>query len=153
MGGVNNPATVEGTSATLVIKAADQSVINSVVLINDLHLALPVNANDVYEFLMRLDVTVPASSGIRFKFVLPAAAVCTGTRDRLFQSADISTRLDLTAQVQCTGGGITGIILVWGLYVGGANAGTMQLQWAQTIDTGANTTLLQNSYIKAHKLN
>ena len=153
MGGVNNPTTIEGTAATLVVKAANQAVISSTVLINDLHLALPVNANDVYEFLMRLDVIVPASSGFKFKFVLPAAATCTGTRDRLFQSADISTRLDLTAQVQCTGGAITGIILVWGLYVGGANAGTMQLQWAQTIDTASNTVLIQNSYIKAHKLN
>ena len=140
-------------------KTADEAVTNSTVLQNDDHLVLPVGANEVWEFTLLLLCVEDApgvSAVLKHLFTIPAAGALY--RVPLFAAAiQNSEEVYGTVQVTMSGTIIVSVPYMYYaryIYVGGANAGNVQLQWAQRVAPGAGvkTTLLTNSCILAHKL-
>jgi len=155
--GANDPqwASVSGL-ATIVRKTADETVNNSVTLQNDDHLFFPVGANEVWEFYACIKHYAGATPDIMFKWTVPTGGTLNGfyagTIGVLATATTPITPLDLTTQVPVNGAGAEKWFLYWGLYVGGANAGNVQFQWAQATATAEDTIVYANSYIIALKL-
>lgn len=124
-------------------KSADETVTTSTTLQNDDELFVAVNANGIYEFRLFLDYNSSTTADIKIGWTLPSGATMTYVQNGL----DASSTTNLGAQnlgplTQAsnpvfggTGGDTVAIPL--GMLVVGANAGTMQLQWAQSTSSGS----------------
>jgi len=154
-----NPSwdTPAGGGATIVRKTADEIVNNSTTLQNDDHLLLAVGANEVWSFFAYLKViSQTGTPDIKFDWSLPTGGVIQS-----LPHDDIAV-LAANTPIAPIGAGTNftfalpanseRIALVWGLYVGGANAGNVQLQWAQITATAEDTKVLANSFLIAHKI-
>jgi len=145
-----------GGGPTIVRKTADETVNNSAVLQNDDHLFWTVAANEVWEFYMALKITTGATPAFKFLFTVPTGGAVIG-----WSAGDIGvltvvgsglTGRDLTASTPISGAKADVWLVFWCQYVGGANAGTVQLQWAQATANASDTIVRKNSFILAHKL-
>jgi len=135
-----------------VRKTSDETVNNSAVLQNDDQLLLSVAANTVYELTsvirynsgatpdIKLHYTVPAGASLRITVFAQAAAVFLGYNQ------------DETTTAVNDGVGSATACLVKGIYIGGSNAGTLQLQWAQNTANASNTQVLIGSYMTLMKV-
>lgn len=139
-----------------VRKTADETVNNSSTLQNDDHLLLAVGANEVWHIFMLLIVTTEATPDFQYAFTVPSGGSIKGfNAGHIGALASALVALadnDLTVAQQINGAITTDFVAVWGLYVGGANAGNLQLQWAQATANASNTTVFTNSFILAFKL-
>jgi hypothetical protein len=147
-----------GAGATIVRKTADEAVNNSTVLQDDNHLLLAVGANEVwlFEFYL-LQQSVSTTADIKFGFSYPAG--CTiywGIPSENW--VGVATANDPTSVTIETGtrskgtGNRTQAIWMSAIVVNGANAGTVNLQWAQATATVEDTKMLTNSVLLAHKV-
>ena len=145
-----------GGGATTALKTADETVNNSNVFQNDDHLKWTVAANEVWEFYMALKITTESTPAFKLQFTVPAGGALIG-----WTAGDIGllvayntglTERDLTASTFIAGGKADVWLVIWGQYIGGANAGTVQLQWAQNVANATDTIVRKNSFILAHKL-
>ena len=147
--GTNDP--YWDTVLTVVRKTADQTVNNSEVLINDTHLLFAVLANEIWEFVLSLRITSPtAVPDIDWLFAIPVAASLLK-----WQAPDITPQVEGDGTVEATIPVAAGALEYWEchyVYIGGVNAGNVQMQWAQKAATGEDTKVLENSFIIAHKL-
>lgn len=136
----------------IVRKTSDQTVNNSSVLVDDSELKMAVGANEIWlvEIFLKMQTTGVADAkvavtcpvggvvNVRNSFPTYALANYVGAGE----SCTLSTVADLTnagAMVFC-------------IYVGGANAGTLTLQWAQNQAEATNTKVLTNSVLVAHRI-
>lgn len=152
-GNVALAADVLAIATYTVRKTANETVNNSNVFQNDDHLVWAVSANEVW--LIQLFLLVDAKTASRFKytFTIPAAATLNG----LLWSADSNSEYiygdDLTASKTLTiGTAVIRCLNIQCLYVGGANAGNIQLQWAQINAVAEDTKLLTNSFLLCRKI-
>jgi len=152
---INNPPA--SLPWTLIRKAATQTVNNSAALINDLELLLPVAINDVFEFTMVLRVLSNAAADIQYDIIVPAAgALFYLPADRIGPLAAmgmVQPRTEGLLNTMTTGGGWEEWITLQAIYIGGANAGNIQLRWSQRVATVVDTQVLENSFLRALKLN
>lgn len=130
-------------------KTADEIVNNSTTLQNDDHLAWAIGINECWYFDWLLYFTIGSGDpNIKMAFTVPAGASgflrChvdespdgVGTTTTVdVQSATITTTFNLGAA-----GTLTSVHLK-GFVINGANAGTIQLQWAQNSAVASNLTL------------
>lgn len=129
------------------VKTEDASINNSAVLENEVNLYFSIGANEIWAFEMWLYFTSGAIPDLKYTFTVPTG--CTmywidewnGTQ---FNATEVVVRTDSAGNN--VGSGMKGHI------VNGANAGTVQLQWAQNTANASDTTLLKGSYIIATKL-
>lgn len=146
-------------SSTTAYKTADETVNASTVLQNDDHLALTVAANEVWRVQLQLLLNAVGDNTPDWKFgwTLPAAATfywalpdttAWGSTDATPNPAQLSTTGTLTAASKNAPHGV----LIFGTYIGGANAGTLQFQWAQNTSTASDSKLLIGSCLVATKL-
>ncbi len=146
----------------IVRKTADQTVNNSNTLQNDDELFLAIGANEIWE--LELTLLLKASSGdsdFKLKFAYPVG--CTirwgsvghettwpwngvGTG-----SAPTAIFVETDSAQFGSMNGETGLILR-AIVVNGANAGDIQLQWAQNTGTAEDNKVLKNSYLIANRL-
>ena len=144
------------TASGTLYKAADETVNNSTVLQNDNDLLLSVGANEKWLIKMILRITSSAVADFKFLFTVPAAGAIKGYRSgevgMLTGVNNPIAPLDLTASSVLECGAADRWCEVVGIYSGGANAGTLQLQWAQSTAEVSNTTLLATSCIITYKL-
>jgi hypothetical protein len=133
-------------------KTADENVNNSTVLQNDDHLAFSVAASEVWAFRMFGWVTIASGDpGFKHAFTVPAAS--SGYRVMMIPNTTAGSVLqasvgDLTTALAGAPTGLTTLfVVIEGVYVGGANAGTVQFQWAQQVAVASNTTLKLGSYL------
>lgn len=136
-------------------KTADESVNNSTTLQNDDHLAWAVGANEIWAFRAFLYFTIASGDpGVKTAFTVPAAS--SGYRSRVLMSGATyiqNTLADLTTSDGAAPTSVTLLIVrLEGVYIGGANAGTVQLQWAQNSAVASNLTLKLGSYIDLKRL-
>jgi len=147
-----NGATKElgGGGMSLIVKEANESVLNSTTLQDDDELLFAVAANEVWQFEGVLNVDASSNPDIKITFTGPSGSV--GSYGCISQ--DISNN---TVAGSAALGGTTVIataaqnkvIRYWGAIHNGANAGNLTLQWAQnTADAGAQITVRAGSYIK-----
>jgi hypothetical protein len=165
-GNAANPSwdTPAGGGPTIVRKTADETVNNSAVLQNDDHLFMPVAANEIWEIFLNLYISYGKAPDFKYTLVVPAGATCPFydhqdiAQDGVSVIEAIKPTAAATAKVilntSAAGGDAIEVrfVEVRGVYVGGGNAGNIQLQWAQNTATVQDTKVLANSYIKAFKL-
>lgn len=144
----------------LVRKTSDETVNNNDTLQNDDELLFAVSANEVWvaKFILRVLQGNSATPDFKFAIVVPAACAvisCGWTGDvtnvnKVVTDAEIvSGTGHTTLQVfQNT----TILLEITVLIQNGANAGNVQLQWAQAVATGVDTIVEDGSCIIAHRL-
>ena len=148
---ISNPSVATG--AKTAIKTADQTVSNSNVLQNDNDLKLDVGANEIWDVFVSLKFNSDATAVLRVGFTVPAGGsfhwVTHGEIGALTGGSPIAT--DTTLHVWSTDG-TDQYGMAWIRYVGGANAGTLQLQWCQSTPQVLDTKMLIGSWLIAHKV-
>jgi hypothetical protein len=137
------------------VKASDQSVTSSTVLVNCTSLTLPVAANGTYRFELGL-IGTENGGGVKCGFIVPSSAVTHGKWVQYNGStpAYANTSADFTDPY--------GIIVTAGadivtanqsfLVVTGATAGSVTLQFAQVTSDVSNSTIKAGSWIKAERV-
>ena len=136
------------TGLTIVRKTADEIVNNSTVLQNDDHLLFAVAANEVWEIRVAMIVASTAVADFKYAFTVP-------TGGAIYAPGGYTTDSDATiavAVLYTANQTMSTTVAVNRRYIGGANAGNVQFQWAQNTAEVSNTKVLANSYIIAHKL-
>lgn len=143
---------------TVVRKSANEVVNGSSTLQNDDHLLLALGVSEVwaFEFVIfhdsgttpdiKMAITVPAGATLAWGSLYALAtggSSFTGTTETVSgTSRDFAT----------AGVGVTRIVTLTGYVANGANAGNLQLQWAQNTSNGTDTTVHANSILKAWQL-
>lgn len=138
-------------SIVKVYKAADETINNSVVLQNDDDLLIPVEANEVCLFILTLKFISDTIADFKHIFTVPVAATLEGIQAMAARPATTPTLIDATAVMNHSlpaGAypqtvGFTGFYL----YIGGVNAGNVQLQWAQLAAVAQNCTVNIGSHL------
>ncbi len=140
-----------------VRKSADETVNNSATLQNDNALLFAVAANEVWEFFLRARHTSQVGPQIQYAWAVPTGGVIRKTEPD--DIGPLSAALSLpeydgttAVPLQTPTTDQVCLYIQWGLYVGGANAGNVQLQWAQNGAAAVDTKVLTNSFIIARKL-
>ena len=149
--------TAAGLNAAIgleVIKGSDESVTSSTTLQNDNELVIAVVASATYDFRCYLDFEggTQGSSDIKWTWVIPASAsiryraVYTNTSGSAITG---TTNLDSDVVTAGTSGAGTlrGTEMV-GTLVVGANAGNVQLQWAQNTSNATPTIVHAQSSLR-----
>jgi len=166
--GANDPqwASVSGL-ATIVRKTADETVNNSTTLQNDDHLLLAIAANEVWLINLFLLWTSP-TAGVYLKTGWSYPAGCSikwGTEIQLastnkaYWSSAVTTaskpalltETSTWSDILGANDAIDGVHLT-AIVINGANAGTLNFQWAQATAAPEDTKVLANSCLIAHKL-
>ena len=139
-------------AVTKIRKTADETVNNSDVLQDDDELLKAVGANEVWWIdMLLLAVSATTTPDINLGFTIPAGATLRSyVKFGFITSSSVDATTSGSAfQVDASGGSYYHTYL---LYIGGANAGTIQLQWAQWVATAEDTKILANSFMLCHKL-
>jgi hypothetical protein len=134
----------------VVRKSADETVNYSTTLQDDDDLALTVGANEIWYFLAYIRHNSPDTADINFQFTVPTG----GTLEAIFHPAVAAGTgaLSPVTSLAIACDGTDQVTLVWVTYIGGANAGTVQLQWAQDVAVASDTKVLANSFFLAHRI-
>lgn len=136
-------------------KAADQTVNNSAALGNDSHLALPLAANEIWGIRIKLFITQSGGSpGIKVALTVPSGAsglvrvwFSGGADAASMTSADLMSAT-ITSVLAFNPGAVAVLFVeLDAVVVNGANAGTLQLQWAQSSAAAVNLTVKKGSFM------
>jgi len=144
-------AALTGVHGTLFIrKTADEILASSEVMQNDDELLLPVLANEVWTFLLVVRFTEDGGApGFKFAFSIPGASTLERYDD--YGNTGLNED-DGTTELDAGTTGIGKYFRLRYLYIGGANAGNVQLQWAQLATDVENLRVKENSFIVAHRI-
>lgn len=137
-----------------VRKTGDETVNGSDVLQNDDALLFAIGANEVWEFEFVLQTDSGTTPDFKHGISLPAGATLLGVAS-LFSTALAHTISTITGAAVSSGGAGAGTnlpLVLKGVVVNGANAGTVQLQWAQNTANASDTKVKANSYVFARRL-
>ncbi len=140
-------------------KTSDQSVTASTALVNDNNLFFPVLAGEVWQFEIDVFATLsvtgpsnsPPSSGLKAAFTVPAG--CTvqwASVDNTQIPQTVSGTGTTISSSSSTGNYMTKLI---GQVIVGSTAGTVQMQFAQSVSTATATTLKAGSSLVATRMN
>jgi hypothetical protein len=149
--GATAPEWGSSTTSTFIRKTVAEVVNNSTVLQNDDELVLPVEANQVWAitFVLRYEYENMNSEGIDFAWTIPSgASMLTQT----VWATITKDNVDGTAEVTLTSYAGGSYYKTHYLFINGANAGNVQLQWAQHAAHASNNTVRANSYMVCHNL-
>lgn len=154
--------TVAGIGArSFVRKTVDEPLTSSTTLQNDDALVLAVAANATYLFrvwLLATDAT-DATGDIKFGFTFPASAVChfsgKGPHSLMasggaFGDGEYIGRNTATSGSTVATYGLSSSVIgieLTGMLIVGANAGNLQLQWAQAASDANATTVQAGSFM------
>lgn len=143
----------------VIPKTANEGVLNSAVLQNDDHLLYALAASEVWAFEIVLEIIQGASALPNFKYAITVPALATlaygGTYEipAAASATDQATAVAGTAMPVDVDDSEVKIIVIHAIVVNGANAGNMQLQWAQNAATaGITTTVTTGSYLVGRRL-
>ncbi len=134
----------------LARKTADETIVNDVVLTNDADLKFTVPALSIWHFSLRLIWSAHATPDIRMAWDYPAlATMWWWTQDMI---AGLAAGIPITPNAETdpdvnagAGGAFRRITVIDGVYMGGANAGTLNFQWCQETTSGNGTNVYKNS--------
>jgi len=149
---------ISSVENTIIRKTADQQSTTGNTMENDTELLIPVVANEICEFFMWLCFYSWSDPAFKYAFTVPAGGsllIVTGELiGALTVASDPVVAVDGTTPIaEILVAACDREVFVWGKYVGAANAGNIQLQWAQNTTVGANTYVRANSYIKKLTIN
>lgn len=149
------------TGIVLARKTADESVAASTTLQDDDELKFTIAANETWAFEGQVLVSGDIAGDIAIAFTVPAGATIlwSGVGTGILPGSTDHTSL-VAKEANASGTSITfgclstadpnyANILVRGIVVNGATAGTVQMQWAQRVSNATATIVLANSYLLA----
>lgn len=132
----------------IIRKTADQTVNDSITLVNDTHLSFNIAANEKIWFQINLYADVKAASDFKAGLTVPA-----GAEGRWSTEGNASGDWTLANTISWSGtADRTAVYVYQGIIVNGATAGTVQLQWAQATAVAEDTTVKAGSNIIAIKV-
>ncbi len=143
---------VPGAADIIAIKkTTDETVTSSTVIQDDNELVLPVGANEIWEIDFFMLGWADDTADFKYGFAIPALG------DLLFSkfSSTINSEGEpdnsiIGPTVVTVGGAARYISFHWTLtYLGAANAGEVQFQWAQNTSQAFATKVLAGSCMKA----
>lgn len=143
-GGGGSTTVVEAGSGITKVKASNQVVNNSTVLVNDSDLFFPIDANETRAFRFVIHAVSTAQANLKFAVSAPSGATCAVAVQSVSAG---SGNTGCGIAVSATGTGSDAIYEVTGSVVNGATAGTLQLQWAQNTGRAFNTTVYARSFV------
>lgn len=141
----------------IVRKSSDEVVNNSNVLQNDDELVLAIAANKTWYFRFVLNFLSGTTPNIKFAITVPTGATLRAQM-RYWHETQVAYAvaylLTSGSSAQATGRGVTDgssncYVVIEGTVANGANAGNIQLQWAQSTADASNTTVKANSLLEA----
>lgn len=140
-----------------VRKTADESVTSSTTLQNDDHLFFSVAANEIWAVKFVLLYTGATAGDFKVNVTVPSGATYRLGIHGLQETAAGATTFQTSTLTEgsgsyvfgCSGASALGILD--GTVEIGANAGTIQLQFAQGTSSGTATTLFAKSYVSGLK--
>ncbi|GAI60753.1 unnamed protein product [marine sediment metagenome] len=154
------------TMPIIVRKTADKTLNNVDTLENDNHLLMAIGANEVWQIDIFILCYGNATPDIQFGMSYPVGCLISwglvgaGFKlvDKTWGYQELSDNKFLNRAADTIAGGLysladspTGYRLSL-IVINGANAGNINLQWAQNIATVADTTVVENSCLIAHQL-
>jgi len=135
-------------------KSGAQSVASSAVLVDETDLQLAIGKNETWVFTWTLAVVFAAAGGLRVAVVTPSGASQLITA-HLVPDAILPGFLTTTTSGAALAFTITlgvgGVVTVVATVVNGATAGTVKLQFAQSVSSVTNTTLQASSSLVARR--
>jgi len=137
-------------------KTATQTVNNSTVLQDDVHLKFAAEANKTYHVLVWMLLISQNTAHFKFKWSVPAGTwggwVTSGhIGETTDQSAMTYNAEGFTQTIQGTGG--YQVLMFEGIFKIAGTAGTVVLQWAQNTAHASNTQILDRSFLSYAKMN
>jgi hypothetical protein len=148
---INTNFTNLNDQVKIIYKSADETVNNSTTLQDDDHLSFSIAANEAWAFHLCLFYRAATTPDVKYALTVPASATYQLFSVQQFQAVGDGAAIT-TAVANGSGASVTEGEMASGVVVNGANAGTVQLQWAQNTANASNTKVLQGSYIIATKL-
>jgi hypothetical protein len=136
----------------LVRKTADETVNNSNVLQNDDELLFAVAANEIWEFTIYVIYDSGATPDFKHNLTGPVASAIYEHDTGLTVAAAAAITVGAAAWIGYGAGSPALGLIIRGIIVNGANAGNLQLQWAQNTADASDTKVKANSCIIAFKL-
>jgi hypothetical protein len=141
---------------TIVRKTADETVNNSAVLQNDDDLLLPIGANEIWRFEFVIYGISNATADFKYSLVGPAASNVRWEFTGENESATVVSWNFLAGGVAVAARGFADgshtLNILRGVIINGANAGNLQLQWAQNTADASDTKVFANSCLLATRL-
>lgn len=152
-----NAAYVPLTSLKVVRKTADETVNNSTTLQDDDSLLFAIAANEIWVAEFNVFALGDATADIKFAVTTPAGATLMTAA---FQPSNTTTAINSSVLVTASGTNLGGpganangmLYRVVVSVANGATAGNVTLQWAQTVQTVADTTVKAGSFLIARKV-
>jgi hypothetical protein len=146
-----------GATIKSVRKSSDQTVTSSTTLVNDNQLKFAAAANETYIFEAWLyTYAADATPDIKVTFTSPAASTLFWSSSQVIFLANGSTTLTVVAPSATVGDFFVDsnlrVVQLFGTVANGANAGDIQLQWAQNTSSANGTTVRAGSYIYGIKV-
>lgn len=136
-------------------KTADETQNNAVnptaTLQNDDQLFFSIGANETWNYRFVLHANANATPDIKFAVTAPVGATCQVGAIDAEGAAAVGNLGCGTSTGLITGNTANDIYEVTGSITNGANAGTVQLQWAQNTANVANTIVRSGSYVEASR--
>ena len=139
-------------------KAIDQSVTNSIVLVNDNDLTFNTNPNETWEIHGELHADNTAvGANVKIAFTVPAGATMkiyyNGIEDGGVTGGASILNASGVGKVVTILGGTSTYIQIHGIVRNAGTGGAVLLKWAQGTANGIPTILRQDSFIKAMRVN
>lgn len=141
-------ATIAQPIVQTVLKTADQTVNNSIVLVDDTHLLLSVAANSTYLVEVTAFYTATINANIEWGWTVPASATM---RWGVHYTTEAKTQAD-TLTGAALGTTTYAYHTLIGTLVTAGTAGTLRLRWAQDIAEATNTTMRTSSWMRLTKI-
>ena len=152
---------VEWAPTVFVRKTAQQTrtANTNLIDVDDLLIAMLANQKWIFEGFLITDG--PLGADIKLAFTVPAAATLAWSALSIIESGTSGQNLGLTNVIEASGtvtlvgtlgSGTKTAVRIWGTVLNGANAGNLQLQFAQATSDGSGCSIWQNSWLKAHEL-
>jgi len=145
-----------GTAAlknvTLALKTSDQSINSSTTLADCTSLSFPILANETWYFSISLAVICDATGQSKFGFTIPAGATggwflsAQGAGTGYLTGNTIANPISVSTTLTATS------LNIFGTIINSSTAGTVQLQFAQAVSSGTDTTVKGNSFLQTWRI-
>lgn len=131
------------------IKASDQTVNNSTVLVNDADFIFPVLANEKWSVTLNVKLDTATTPDWKFNWTVPAA--CTYNHAWIYNNPTAIGNWVSTDGGIVSDGSTGQPVVVLAYFLVGANAGNVQFQWAQLTANASNTIVRAGSSLIARR--
>jgi len=147
-----------GAPHLIVRKPSDESLSSNTTFQPDNDLILPVAANEIWEMFWLIRMVCGATGDLKMQWTFPTNGRVhmqflgqqVGGTIAVQQVSNTTSPTGTVTMDNIDADGQVGV--AHGLYIGGSNAGSVTLEWAQNASDATATTVQANSLLRAVKL-